>query len=71
MKNTTESADKENLYATFLWTIEPELVLDGTDRASRILDANYEKANLVNIVKEQYSHLTKDIKNFLLRLLLS
>ena len=30
--------------------------------ATEILDANYEKANLANIVKEQCNHLTKEEK---------
>ena len=71
MKNPNELADKENLFATFLRATEPELVQESTDRANRILDANYEKANLASIVKEQCSHLTKEEKNALLRLLLS
>ena len=59
------------MFATFLRATEPELVQESTYQANRILDANYEKANLANIVKEQCNHLTKEEKNALLRLLLS
>ena len=65
MKNPNELADKENLFATFIRATEPELVQESTDRANRILDANYEKANLANIVKEQCNHLTKEGKKCL------
>ena len=52
-------------------TLEPDSTKESTNRTIRILDANYEKANLPKIVQDNCTHLTLDKRNKLLRLLLS
>lgn len=59
---------KDQRSFTFYKSTEPKAVREDTKRATRILDANYEKANLPNIVKE-CSHLNKEEQNKLLEVL--
>ena len=48
----------------------PKIVQQATERVSRILDASYEKANLVEVVKKHCCHLFKDRHEEILKLLL-
>lgn len=71
MKHPDELASKEQLFATFLGASEPIMAQQNTERANRILDATYEKADLVKVINENCTHLKKEEKNSLLRLLTS
>ena len=48
---------------------DPIKVRNATDRVEGILDATYEKADLPNVINENYSHLSSENKAKLLRLL--
>ena len=58
------------MHAIFQLATEPKTVQQATERVSRILDASYEKANLVEAVKKHCCHLTKDRFEEILKLLL-
>ena len=47
------------MHAIFQLAAEPKTVQQATERVSRILDASYEKANLVEVVKKHCCHLSK------------
>jgi hypothetical protein len=49
---------------------EPMSMQDATSRAIRILDANYDKADLQSIMKNNCKHLSADQQNKLLQLLM-
>jgi hypothetical protein len=49
--------------------MEPESTLDATQRATRILDAKYSKADLQSVVRGNYKHLSADQRKKLLQLL--
>ena len=61
---------KKELNAIFQLATEPKTVQQATERVSRILDASYEKANLVEVVDKHCCHLSKDRRNTILKLLL-
>eukprot|EP00956_Cyclotella_meneghiniana_P021160 scaffold38128_cov50-Cyclotella_meneghiniana.AAC.1 len=48
---------------------EPKSTAELTERAIKILDANYEKADLPQVVKDNCKHLSKDQQSQLLNLL--
>ena len=58
------------MHAVFQLATEPKTVQQATERVSRILDASYEKANLVEVVKKHCCHLSKDRCEKILKLLL-
>ena len=58
------------MHAIFQLATEPKTVQQATERVSRILDASYEKANLVEVVKKHCCHLSKDRCEEILKLLL-
>ena len=60
---------REELNAIFQLATEPKTVQQATERVSRILDASYEKANLVEIVNKHCCHLSKDRHDQILYLL--
>ncbi len=49
--------------------MEPHSTQDATKRVTRILDANYKRADLQSIVKDKCKHLTADQQKKLLQLL--
>ena len=51
---------KEELYAIFQLATEPKTVQQAAERVSCILDASYEKANLVEVVDKHCCKLSKD-----------
>jgi hypothetical protein len=59
---------KDQRSFTFYESTEPKAVREDTKHATRILDANYEKANIPNLV-EECSHLNKEEQNKLLEVL--
>ena len=61
---------KKELNAIFQLATEPKTIQQATERVSRILDASYEKANLVEVVDKHCCHLSKDRRNTILKLLL-
>jgi hypothetical protein len=50
--------------------MEPQSTQDATDRATRILDANYKKADLQLVVRDNCKHLKVDQQKQLLQLLM-
>ena len=58
------------MHAIFQLAPEPKTVQQDTERVSRILNASYEKANLVEVVKKHFCHLSKDRHEEILKLLL-
>ena len=57
---------RKELHAIFQLATEPKTVQQATERVSRILDASYEKANLVEVVKNiVVTYLRTDVKKFL------
>ena len=60
---------KKDLNAIFQLATEPKTVQDATARVSRILDAKYDKANLVEIVKTNCTHLSVERQGAILKLL--
>ena len=59
---------RKELHAIFQLATEPKTVQQATERVSRILDASYEKANLVEVVKQYCCHLSKDRREEILNL---
>ena len=60
---------KKELTAIFQLATEPKTVQEATARVSRILDAKYDKANLVEIVKNNCKHLSVETQGAILKLL--
>ena len=57
---------RKELHAIFQLATEPNTVQQATERVSCILDASYEKANLVEVVKSiVVTYLRTDMKKFL------
>ena len=69
MKDTSFFQNKERLFYAFYNSTEPEELKEMAYRAEQIADANYEKANLANIIHDNCSHLKSEEKNQLFRLL--
>ena len=61
---------RNKLHAIFQLVIEPKTVQQATEMVSGTLDASYEKANLVEVVKKHCCHLSKDRREEILNLLL-
>ena len=62
--------ERKELHAVFQLATEPKTVQQAIERVSHILDALYEKANLVEAVKKYCCHLSKDRREEILKLLL-
>ena len=62
--------DQNALDVMFSSQLEPLACLESTNRAVEILDANYEKADLGQIVNENCAHLSANERTMLLALLL-
>ena len=57
---------RKELHAIFQLAMETKTVQQATERVSCILDASYEKTNLVEVVKNiVVTYLRKDVKKFL------
>ena len=65
----TKSKTRKILAAHTLLSQEPKSTEEATQRVTRILDANYKKADIQAIVKENCSHLTACQQNLLLEVL--
>jgi len=52
-----KSQNRHQIYASSQY-LEPPVTQSATKRAVEMLDANYEKADLPAVVKENYSHLS-------------
>ena len=61
---------RKELHAIFQLATEPKIVQQATERVSRILDASYEKTNLVEVVNKHCCHLSKVRREEILKLLL-
>ena len=70
MKDLKELQDVTTVYNFYSESIEPKSTKEATGRAVRILDANYEKADLSKVVAENCQHLSEIEKEQLLQLLL-
>ena len=60
----------EQLFMVFAETLEPEAIKSSNKHVTQILDAKYEKTNLKCLVHEEYSHLSNEDQQKLLKLLL-
>ena len=68
-KTKLAKSRKKELHAIFQLATEPKTVQEATNRVSRILDAKYDKANLVEVVKNYCKHLSVDRQSAILKLL--
>ena len=76
MRNVTSLSTKSKMYKA--WKMnnslrmenEPVSTLEATRRCVKILDANYKKADLPSVVKNNCSHLSPDEQAKLLELLI-
>ena len=71
MRKVTSIQNPEQLWNLYQDTLEPPVTAAATERAVKILDAKYEKADLPRVVQENCQHLTRDQRNVLLKLLLN
>ena len=69
MREIESLRDPKNLRAQFAPFLEPKSMREATNRATEILDANYEKADLTVVVHQECRHLTIDQRNELYRTL--
>ena len=60
---------KKQLNAIFQLATEPRTVQNATNRVTKILDAQYEKANLAEVVKKHCCHLLKEKREQILEVL--
>ena len=58
MRPPNLAMDPEELQARFQRPIEPKSTREATERVVRILDAKYEKANILEVIRENCKHLT-------------
>ena len=70
MRDFGSLRDPNELRAQFESFLEPKSTREATNRATEILDANYEKADLHQVVYDECKHLTVLQRNSLYRLLL-
>ena len=68
-KTKLVKSKKKELHAIFQLATEPKTVQEATARVSRILDAKYDKANLVEVVKNNCKHLSVERQSAILNLL--
>ena len=68
-KTKLAKSKKKELHAIFQLATEPKTVQEATARVSRILDAKYDKANLVEVVKNNCKHLSVERQSEILNLL--
>ena len=66
LKQLSDSNDLNNLYREH---IEPNSTCEATNSVLEILDANYQKANLAEIVNDYSTHLSNPERHKLLKLL--
>ena len=57
------------MHVIFQLAVEPNAVQKASHRVSHILDASYEKVNLVEVVKNHCYHLSRDRCKEILKLL--
>ena len=69
MRAIQDLKDPRLVMSIYLESLEPTATREATKRAVKILDANYEKANLPEVVASNCDHLTKDHQAELLKLL--
>ncbi len=68
--NRTKIINKKEFNEIFQLATEPRTVQKATERVTKILDAHYEKANLVDVVKRHCCHLSTKRREAILNLLL-
>ena len=68
--NRTKINNKKEFNEIFQLATEPRTVQKATERVTKILDAHYEKANLVDVVKRHCCHLSTKRREAILNLLL-
>ena len=68
-KTKLAKSRKRDLHAIFQLATEPKTVQEATARVSRVLDAKYDKANLVEVVKTNCKHLSVERQGAILNLL--
>ena len=61
--------DRKELNAIFQLATESKAAKEATNRVTQILDAHYEKANLVETISKNCSHLSKNKQNKIINLL--
>ena len=67
--NRTKNKNKKEFNEIFQLATEPKTVQQATERVTKILDANYEKANLADVVKRHCCHLSSKRREAILNLL--
>ena len=67
--NRTKNKNKKEFNENFQLATEPRTVQQATERITKILDANYEKANLADVVKRHCCHLSTKRREAILNLL--
>jgi len=68
-KNKNKNKNKKEFNEIFQLATEPRTVQQATERITKILDANYEKANLADVVKRHCCHLSTKRREAILNLL--
>ena len=61
--------DQKELNAIFQLATESKAAKEATNRVTQILDAHYEKANIVETISKNCSHLSKNKQNKIINLL--
>ena len=69
INSLTKSKTRKALAAHTVLSQEPKSTEEATQRVIQILDANYKKADIQAIVKDNCSHLTANQKAMLLKVL--
>ena len=68
--NRTKINNRKEFNENFQLATEPRTVQKATEQVTKILDAHYGKANLVDVVKHHYCHLSTKRRQVILNLLL-
>ena len=69
MRSIKSLSNPNEVMSIYLDSLEPTATREATKRTVKILDANYEKADLPQVVKDNCTHLTEDQQQELLELL--
>ena len=69
MRSIKSLSNPSEVMSIYLDSLEPTATREATQRTVKILDANYEKADLPQVVKDNCTHLTEDQQQELLGLL--
>ena len=68
-RTKNKNKNKKEFNEIFQLATEPKTVQQATERVTKILDANYEKANLADVVKRHCCHLSSKRREAILNLL--